>query len=199
MNRPIPFDRLVVAAIERHTLVELTVDDIPALQAFYSANPGYSQLVMGRAPRPTEAYDDFHDLPPAEFPMNKKLMIGLVDGDRHLIGVADIVSDLFAKDVWHIGFFMVAESRHGSGVARQFYQALEQWMEQNGARWLRLGVVLGNRRGEMFWRRSGFAQVRTREDYQLGDLRHTLLVMAKPLGANSLVAYLECVARDRPE
>lgn len=198
MNRPIPFDRLVVAAIERHTLVELTVDDIPALQIFYDANPGYCRLVMGRDPHPTEAFDDFHDLPPAEFPMKKKSMIGLVDADRHLIGVADIVSDLFAKDVWHIGFFMIAESRHGSGVGRQFYQALEQWMQQQGARWLRLGVVLGNRRGEMFWRRSGYAQVRTRDNYALGDLRHTLLVMAKPLGANTLADYLERVARDRP-
>ncbi len=199
MNRPIPSDRLVVAAIERHTLVELTVDDIPALQAFYNANPGYSQLVMGRAPHPTEAHDDFHDLPPPEFSMNKKLMIGLVDVDRHLIGVADIVSDLFAKDVWHIGFFIIAESRHGSGIGGHFYQALEHWMQQQGARWLRLGVASGNRRGEMFWRRCGYAQVRARDNYALGDLRHTLLVMAKPLGANTLIAYLERVARDRPE
>ncbi len=199
MNAVIPSDRPQLACFDGYALVVLWVDDIPALQTFYDANPGYSRLVMGRDPHPTEAFDDFHDLPPPEFPMNKKLMIGLVDTDRHLIGVADIVSDLFAKDVWHIGFFMIAESRHGSGIGGYFYQVLEHWMQQQGARWLRLGVVSGNRRGEMFWRRCGYEQVRTRDNYALGDLRHTLLVMAKPLGTNTLVTYLERVARDRPE
>ncbi|MEI6737326.1 MAG: hypothetical protein WCL29_02495 [Pseudomonadota bacterium] len=97
-----------LAMFAGHQLAELNEADIPTLQALYEANPEYCQLVMGRRPLASEAHDDFHSLPPADFPMNKKWMIGLVKSDCELIGVADVVSDLFAPAVWHIGFFMIA-------------------------------------------------------------------------------------------
>ncbi len=174
--------------------------DIGALQNFYEANPEYNLIVAGQPPHATLAYEDFYELPPAEFPFTKKTMIGLVDQSGALLGVADIVSDLFAAHVWHIGFFMVATKHYGSGLAAKFYHALETWMAGQGARWLRLGVVADNPRGKSFWQRNGYQKVRTRESfYQNAGRTHTLDVLVKPLADNNVHDYLALVVRDRPE
>ncbi len=68
-----------LAKFSGHQVVALLEADIPALQSLYDANPEYSQLVMGRMPLANEARNDFYDLPPPEFPVNKKWMIGLVN------------------------------------------------------------------------------------------------------------------------
>ncbi len=189
----------VIAKAGEHQLIKLIDSDIALLQTLYDQNPEYSKLVMGRLPLADEAHTDFFDLPPPEFSMTEKTMVGLVSTNNELIGVADIVSDFIAKNVWHIGYFMIATKHHGTGAARQFYAALETWMTANGARWLRLGVVAKNIRGKKFWQNAGFSQVRTRENYVLGEKSHLLYVMAKPLGENNLDAYLRCVLRDNPE
>jgi RimJ/RimL family protein N-acetyltransferase len=116
-----------------------------------------------------------------------------------MIGMANIVSDLLAPRVWHIGLFMVATGLHGSGAAYALYRHLEHWAFDLGARWLRLGVVEGNTRAERFWERCAFVDVRKRDAVAMGKRINTLRVMAKPLAGGTLDKYLALVARDRPE
>lgn len=200
MSRLYLLSRSILIEFDGHRLVEMEAADIGALQNFYEANPEYNLIVAGQPPHATLAYEDFYELPPAEFPFTKKTMIGLVDQSGALLGVADIVSDLFAAHVWHIGFFMVATKHYGSGLAAKFYHALETWMAGQGARWLRLGVVADNPRGKSFWQRNGYQKVRTRESfYQNAGRTHTLDVLVKPLADNNVHDYLALVVRDRPE
>ena len=70
---------------------------------------------------------------------------------------------------------------------------------ENGAKWLRLGVVRGNTRGERFWESVGYVQTRLRHGVEFGAKTNTLRVMFKPLGAGALEEYLSLVPRDRPE
>ena len=113
--------------------------------------------------------------------------------------MANVVSDLLARGVWHIGLFLIATRLHGSGAAQSLYERLERWALDQGAQWLRLGVVQGNTRAERFWDRCGFIEVRKRADVEMGRLVNTLRVMVKPLAAGALAEYLALVARDRPE
>jgi GNAT superfamily N-acetyltransferase len=179
--------------------VELGEGDIPALQRFYEANPAYHLAVGGQPPGAGEARRDFEEGPPAGWPYRKRWLLGFVDGDGSMIGTADVVSDLLAQGVWHIGLFFVATSLHGSGVSRELYERLEAWMRAGGARWVRLGVVEGNARAERFWERSGFAEVRKRHGIEFGRRVRTVRIMTKPLAKGSLPEYLGLVARDRPE
>ena len=189
----------VLVAIDGYRIIELIADDIAALQRLYEENPEYSLSVLGRAPKASDAFDDFHDRPPPEFPMGRKWMLGFITDDNVLVGVAEVVSDLFAHSVWNIGYFMLATNRHGSGDALRLYAALESWIGRQHARWLRLGVVLGNRRAERFWQRCGYAETRTRENYLVGEKAHTLRVMVKPITHGVLSDYLQLVPRDRPD
>lgn len=179
--------------------VELGPGDEPLLQRFFDENPAYFIAVNGEPAGPGEAHEEIHSRPPADFSFTRTMVIGYVDGTGALVAMADVVIDLLAEGVWHIGLFIVATARHGNGDAQRLHHGLERWAADHGARWLRLGVVHGNARAERFWRSMGYTQVRTREGVTLGRLTHKLRVMVKPLGGHTLEEFLSKVARDRPE
>ncbi|HUR87608.1 MAG TPA: GNAT family N-acetyltransferase [Ramlibacter sp.] len=170
--------------------------DVHRLQRFFDASPGYFHIVSGASAPSTEAREEFDSLPPPDWPQGRKWMLGFDSGDE-LAGMATLIADLFATGVWHVGLFMVAESRFGQGGP--LYRDMEAWMQARGARWLRLGVVAGNDRAERFWRREGYVEVRRREGFKVGAQVNQLIVMAKPLAGETLAEYAALVARDRPE
>ena len=179
--------------------VELGSGDEPVLQRFFEANPLYFLAVNGAPAGPGEAHEEIHGELPAGWAFTKKWIVGYLDTDNQVVALANVVSDLLASGVWHIGTFIVATSRHGSGDAQVLYRGVEDWARANGARWLRLGVVRGNVRAERFWEALGYVETRTRAGVEMGRLTNTLRVMVKPLAGGTLEQYLQLVPRDRPE
>lgn len=177
---------------------ELGVADVPQLQCFFEANPEYFRAVTGQPPSPTEAEEEYEGALPDGWSFTRKWLLGVTQDDGTLVAMANVVSDLLAPSVWHIGLFIVATSRHGSGEAQSVYRSLEAWAASCGAKWFRLGVVQGNRRAERFWESLGFTQTRTRAGVQMGNRTNTLLVLAKPLAGGNIAEYLSLVERDRP-
>lgn len=183
----------------RLTGYELARADAPALQRLYEATPSYFRIALGEAPGPDAARETFERMPPPDMPFTRKRVIGLREGPGELAAVADVIEDLLAPRVWHVGLFLVAERLHGTGIALRAYDALESWMRSNGARWLRLGVVRGNDRAERFWRGRGYREVRRRSGVAMGRRVNELLVMVKAPPGARLAEYLALVPRDRPE
>jgi ribosomal protein S18 acetylase RimI-like enzyme len=180
--------------------VEANRSALPELQAFYEANPGYWLIAYGHPPRPEDAANDFDARPPAEMPYGEVLSWLIREQpSQRVIGEVSVVVDLLAPGVIHLGFFIVDSTRHGTGFASEVYRGYERWAIEHGARWLRLGVVAGNHRAHAFWRRHGYVEVRRRENYVIGERAHSLIVMAKPVGANTIADYLAAVPRDRPD
>ncbi|HTN47929.1 MAG TPA: GNAT family N-acetyltransferase [Burkholderiaceae bacterium] len=170
------------------------------LQAFYEANPEYWHITHGHRPEPGEAADGFDFRPPADMAYRDQLTWLLRDrATERVIGIVSVVTDLLAPGVIHLSFFMVETARHGGDLASEVYAAYEAWAVKQGARWLRLGVVAANRRGEAFWRRQGYVEVKRREGFALGARTHQLIVMVKPIPPNTLAEFLEAVPRDRPD
>ena len=180
-------------------VLELGADSESLLQRFFEENPLYFESVNGEPPQPTEAHEEIHGALPAGWRYTKKWVIGYASAQGSLVAMANLVSDLLAPSVWHIGTFIVATSNHGGGDALVLYRNLESWARRNGAQWFRLGVVQGNVRAERFWERQGFMQTRLRPGVSMGRLTNTLRVMFKPLAGGSLAQYLALVERDRPE
>ena len=168
------------------------------LQRFFEANPAYFIAVNGEPPGPGEAEEEIHGDLPAGYPYTKKWVFGYADAGGELVAMANVITELLAPRVWHIGTFIVATARHGSGDAQTIHRSLEDWARGNGALWLRLGVVQGNVRAERFWRQMGFVNGSTRAGIVMGRLTQTVQVMAKPLADAGLDAYFELLPRDRP-
>jgi GNAT superfamily N-acetyltransferase len=179
---------------------ELAAADVPALQHFFDENPAYFIAVNGQPAGPQEAQIEFDDLPPEGMPFRRRWVMGFVDRTGRLQGMAHVLGDFLATGVWHVGLFIVATPRHGDGSARSLYGALERWMTDNGARWVRLGAVLGNARAERFWERCGYTELRRRHGVSTGILTHTIRVFAKPTEPGRPFAdYLALVPRDHPD
>jgi GNAT superfamily N-acetyltransferase len=179
--------------------VELIAGMEPLLQRFFDDNPLYFVAVSGKPAAPGEAHDEMHGELPAGWSHGRQWVIGYVDATGALAAMANVVSDLLVPTVWHIGTFIVATVRHGSGDAQALFAALQDWARSRGACWLRLGVVRGNVRAERFWARQGFVQTRLRNAVVFGEHATTVRVMCKPLAGGSIEAYLGLVRRDRPQ
>lgn len=180
-------------------LIEIGPVHETLLQAFFDDNPAYFMAVMGQPAGPHEARAEIEATPPADWPWRHIVRLGWAEADGRLAAFADMTTDLLADGVWHLGLFIVATRHHGGGLAQRLYASLEAWARQHGASWMRLGVVVGNTRGERFWERQGFVEVKCRHGLEFGALRQSVRVMLKPLAGETLVQYLERVPRDRPE
>jgi GNAT superfamily N-acetyltransferase len=191
--------KLPSSPISNLRTIELTSEREPILQRFFEANPQYFFAAYGEPAGPNGAREEIHCELPSGWSFTKKWLIGYVDAQNDLSAMANVISDLLAPGVWHIGLFVVATSRHGSGDAQTIYRGLETWAEGNGAEWLRLGVVQGNARAEHFWKSLGYIETRTRDGVAMGKLTNTIRVMVKPLAGGSLEQYLSLIERDRPE
>ena len=191
--------RLPSSSIPGLRTIEITSENEPELQRFFEANPQYFLSVNGEVARPDEAHEEIQSELPSGWSFTKKWLVGYVDAEGSFEAFANVISDLLAASVWHIGMFIVATPRHGTGDAQALYRGLETWAASNGAAWLRLGVVKGNVRAERFWEGLGYIETRTREGVEMGKLTNTLRVMVKPLANGSIEQYLSLVQRDRPE
>jgi GNAT superfamily N-acetyltransferase len=174
----------------------IVAETLPRLQKFFEDNPEYHIAVDGRRPRPEEAREELESLPPPEMPFERKWLFDYSLADGEMIAMANVISNLLAKDVWHVGLFIVATSLRGRGVAQAVYGDLEAWMREGGARWLRLGVVEGNVRAERFWTRLGYVELSRRLDVAMGERVNNVRVMVKPLGTATIPEYLALVPRD---
>jgi len=177
----------------------LTEDELPQLQRFVEANPEYWRVVMGCEPPADAARQIFDDRPPAGWPWTGTSVVALRDAAGAIAAMAGIIEGLFAPDVWHVGLFITAGRLHGTGASAEAYASLERRMRSSGARWVRLGVVVGNARAERFWEKMGFLEVRRRYGIEVEGRECDLRVMVKPLSGGRLDDYLAVVARDRPD
>ncbi|MFO1251853.1 MAG: GNAT family N-acetyltransferase [Inhella sp.] len=174
--------------------------DAEELQRFLEANPDYSRLVAGRDWLPGEALSELTERPPADWPQGPLRHLAVLDAESGAWrGYLNWVEDLLAPGVWHIGLFLIDARSHGSGLATQVFDAWAAHAQAQGARWLRLGAVVGNARAEAFWRRQGYRDVRLRDGIPMGLLSQQVRVMVRPLGSADLASYLQAVPRDRPE
>lgn len=179
--------------------VVLGDDDVVALQQFFARNPEYFWSVNGEAPSPNEAHDEMHAPLPDGWPHTWQGSIGFIDAHAELIGMANVVTDLLATGVFHIGLFIVATRLQGTGLAQVLHDGLVQWAIANGMRWIRLGVVSGNARAERFWTKRGYVDLRMRTGIKMGTRVNDVRVMVKPLTSATLDDYLALVPRDRPD
>ena len=179
--------------------VELVPAKAPLLQRFFDDNPAYFLATAGEPAGPGEALEEITSELPPGWSHTKKWVIGYVDQGGSLVAMANIITDLLAVSVFHIGTFIVATERHGSGDAQVLYRGLEEWSSSNGAAWLRLGVVEGNARAERFWASLGYVSVRERPGIQMGSRSVTVRTMVKSLAGNAIEQYFRIVPRDRPE
>lgn len=179
-------------------LIRLDHENADELQALLAANEAYYLLATGAPAAFDEAVREMDSRPPETMPHDAVWNLGWRGEDGRLLGFAQVIAGLLAPPVWHIGFFLVRPDCQHQGVGRALHSALLVWMRTRGARWIRLGVIVGNARGEDFWQRCGYREARRRENVAMGRLSHTIRTLVLLPEGDSLAEYQRQVPRDHP-
>jgi GNAT superfamily N-acetyltransferase len=181
-----------------YAIHELRGPSSERLQAFFDANPEYWLRVFGRPPGPNDARELFETVPPPEMTWRGKHVLEIEARDGSVGAIADVITDLCAPGLWHVGLFIAATRLHGTGESAALYGALETWMRERGAAWARLGVVVGNTAAERFWKKMGYTEVKLRKAVEMKERIFDMRVMAKPLAGGTIAEYRSIMPRDDP-
>ena len=95
--------------------IEVRAQEISLLQRFFEQNPEYFIAVNGEVAGANEAHEEVHGQLPDGWLFTKKLVVGIVAPSGSLVAMLNVVSDLLAPGVWHIGLFMVGTALFGTG------------------------------------------------------------------------------------
>lgn len=178
---------------DRFCAVRFNRGNLGPAQHFLEANDAYSLLVNGAPAGRNEAELELTELP-AQIRPEDAYFLGLWESDA-LIGLAHVMRMWPVAGISHVGLFQIAESRQGTGVAATLFRALEAWMiAQFDPRWLRLGVVAANERGQRFWWRMGFHETGRKQNVSLGERTHDLVVMIKAIHGEDDEIYRQVAA-----
>jgi GNAT superfamily N-acetyltransferase len=165
---------------ERYTLVALTPDDGPEVQALLERSADYSELVMGLPPGPAEAQSLYIDLPEGTG-YEDKLLLGVFTGEHRLVGALDAVRDHPERGEWWIGLLLLEPEQRSHGLGERIYHVFERWAGARGAQGIRLAVLEQNVKAERFWRRLGFDELERKPPHRLGALMSVPIVMRREL------------------
>lgn len=171
-------DTLSLPVDERYTLVALTPEDGPEVQALMERCADHAELVMGVPPGPAEAQSLYMGLPEGKG-YEDKLLLGVFTAERQLVGVLDALRDYPEPGEWWIGLLLLEPEQRGHGLGERIYNTFERWVATQGARAIQLGVVERNTAGERFWRRLGFVEVRRTPPWRLGVRENVSIVMRR--------------------
>ena len=99
-------DTLSLPVDERYTLVALTPEDGPEVQALMERRADHAELVMGLPPGPAEAQSLYMGLPEGKG-YEDKLLLGVFTTQRRLVGVLDALRDYPKPGEWWIGLLLL--------------------------------------------------------------------------------------------
>ncbi len=160
--------------------LEITPEDMPALQALLECSADYYNLIENHAPGPDAAISLVNDGPPG-WGMENKILIGIFSQGGTLVAVLEGMRHYPRQNIFWIGLLLVDPSRRGQGLGERIMTGFEGWARSQGARQIRLGVVDVNKKALRFWQRIGFEQVGKKGSLYLGQQEHVVYGMKKKL------------------
>ncbi len=87
-------------------------------------------------------------------------MLGVYNPIGQLVGFVTSPPDYPSVGDWYIGVMVLAPEERGMGLGEGLYRAFEVWAGEQGAIRILLSVVDDNPRGQRFWERMGFSEMK---------------------------------------
>jgi GNAT superfamily N-acetyltransferase len=152
-------------------------DDLPALQSLLERCADYNRMVSGDPPGSDAAEHLLDNRPPGRS-SEDKAVIGIYDVDRNLVSVLDAVCDYPQTDCWWVGLLLIDSAHRNQGLGRRIYQCFEQWVAQQGTKYVLLGVIEENEKAYRFWQSMGFEEIEKQQPRRFGNIDHVIVTMA---------------------
>jgi len=153
-----------------------------ALQGLLERCDDCFQLVRGESPSSSAAQALRTQRPEGKGYIDK-LVIGFYGAGDRLVGVLDAIRDYPAHREWWLGLLLLEPQERNRGRGEEWDRAFEEWMGEQGARNVSLGVVEQNQMGLRFWGRMGFEVLERRRPQPMGERESVTVVMGRDLAA----------------
>jgi GNAT superfamily N-acetyltransferase len=148
--------------------------DLDRLQDLLVRCSDFIELGTGGPPHPEDAADLLSATPP-DRSRKDKLVLGLwltddaagdsaATGDE-LAGVLDIVRGYPEESAWFLGLLLLTPELRGRGLGERIYRRVEEWVREQGAATIHLGVLERNPDARRFWERLGYEYRDTRTQH----------------------------------
>lgn len=168
-------------AIPNYRVARVGEAEAVALQPLYEECADFWRLTYGEGPLPTDAVDEFRDLPPGSG-LADNHTFGVFDSAGHPVALLASLRNYPDSETWSIGLLMVSPRARRRGLGSQLFTAFAQWVAEQGARRLQLVVLVKNSDGLQFWQNHGFTQRRSIPQKEYGEQHHDVAVMDRRLG-----------------
>ena len=140
------------------------------LQSLYDRCPDFVELVFGQPTHATAAEEDLA--------FGRNMVYGIYSRDARLIGALEMLRDYPKPNEWWIGLRMLDPNARGHRLGASVCRTTFDWIAQEGARAVWIGVQEKNERAHNFWSRLGFLDVE-RQPYVASNGYETTVVLMK--------------------
>lgn len=149
----------------------LSPQDAAQLQTLFAQCEDFFVMTNGAPAKATAAVEEFTDVPDGKTPEDVRAL-GLVDKRDCLVGTIIGVQGYPDLHTWWLGLMLLAPEQRRQGLGTGFYQAFEQWVADQGYRFISLCAIAPNTVGRQFWQRLGFEEIRQVSAQSYGTRTH---------------------------
>ena len=140
--------------IEGARAVVLQAADCGRLEELCGRCTDFFELVHGRSNGAVVTAEILAPLP-EKVASGVKVIFG-IEQDDELVGVTELLSGFPASNEWYVGLLVLQPDSRGSGLGTAVWRGMRAWMEEQGARVVRLVVQKQNASARMFWEKQRF-------------------------------------------
>ncbi len=162
--------------IKDYIIKRLSSKDIPVIQTIFEKCEDYLLLVDGCEVNQNTGKNEYFSLPPGKTE-NDKAVIGIFDENNEVISYIDSIKDYPEKDSYWIGLFLVDPLQRSKGIGKKIISDFLIYIKNEGARYVKLGVVEENEKAYKFWKKIGFETYDITEPREFGKKTHRVYKM----------------------
>ena len=123
----------------------LSLNDADQLQTLFAQYEDFFVMTNGVPAPDTTAAKEFTDVPDGKTPEDIRAL-GLVDDLVRLVGAIIGVQGYPDPHTWLLGLMLLAPEQRRQGLGTAFYRAFEQWMSDQGYRFMSLCAIAAYRK-----------------------------------------------------
>ncbi len=168
------------------TLLQVTAETLPALQALYEASDGYFQSHSGAAARPEEAAFTYNDVLEA----GDRVLLGIWWQRETLIGCFDLRFDHPSPGIVWFGALILRDELPAGREETESWavRILEEYLRIGAAaQEIRLSLLVSDRPAVRFWTELGFAPGGEATRHLIGGKSQRFITYRKPIAGDAVM------------
>jgi ribosomal protein S18 acetylase RimI-like enzyme len=128
----------------------------------YDTNQDFFLLTQGKKATIESSINDIDSIPP-NIGIEQKIFVSIW-ADGKAIGILDLLKDYPEQNYLWIGLLLIHGDMCNKKIGSKIVAAILNASRIEGFKFVQLGVMENNVRGMAFWKKCGFAKVRTKEN-----------------------------------